>query len=77
VVVRHAWHGGLLAPLTRDLFAPPTRAPHELRVALRLADAGVPTPEVVGLRHVRRAARARRGDVLTARCPTRTTSPRR
>jgi RIO-like serine/threonine protein kinase len=47
VVVRHSRHGGLLAPLTRDLFLAPTRAPHELDVALRLRAAGVPTPEVV------------------------------
>jgi hypothetical protein len=46
-VVRHNRHGGLLAPLTRDLFLPPTRAPHELAVALRLRDLGVPTPEVL------------------------------
>jgi hypothetical protein len=47
VVVRHAQHGGLLAPLTGDRFLAPTRAPHELAVALRLCDAGVPTPEIV------------------------------
>ena len=47
VVVRHNRHGGLLAPLTRDLFLPPTRAPLELDVSLRLRATGVPTPEVV------------------------------
>jgi len=47
VVVRHSRHGGLLAPLTGDRFLPPTRAPGELRTALRLARAGVPTPPVV------------------------------
>jgi hypothetical protein len=47
VVVRHSRHGGLLAPLTGDLFVAPTRAPLELAAALRLADAGVPTPEVL------------------------------
>jgi tRNA A-37 threonylcarbamoyl transferase component Bud32 len=47
VVVRHSRHGGLLAPLTRDLFLRPTRAPHELRVSLRLAAAGVRTPEII------------------------------
>lgn len=46
-VVRHNRHGGLLAPLTRDLFLPPTRAPHELAVALRLRELGVPTPDVL------------------------------
>jgi len=47
VVVRHSRHGGLLAPLTGDLFLAPTRAPLELAAALRLANAGVPTPEVL------------------------------
>ena len=47
VVVRHSRHGGMLAPFTRDLFVAPTRAPHELSAALRLAAAGVPTPEVL------------------------------
>ena len=48
VVVRHAAHGGLLAPLTRDLFLAPGRAPEELRTAAALRDLGVPTPAVVG-----------------------------
>ena len=47
VVVRHSQHGGLLAPLTGDLFRAPTRAPLELSAALRLRDAGVSTPEVL------------------------------
>lgn len=47
VVVRHSRHGGLLAPLTGDLFRHPTRAPRELDASLRLAAAGVPTPEVL------------------------------
>jgi hypothetical protein len=47
VVVRHSQHGGLLAPFTGDRFLAPTRAPHELAAALRLAHAGVPTPEVL------------------------------
>jgi hypothetical protein len=46
-VVRHNRHGGLLAPITRDLFLPPTRAPHELAIALRLRELGVPTPEIL------------------------------
>ena len=46
-VVRHNRHGGLFAPVTRDLFLPPTRAPHELRTALRLTALGVPTPPVL------------------------------
>ena len=47
VVVRHNRHGGLLAPLTRDLFLPPTRAPLELLISERLRELGVPTPEVL------------------------------
>jgi hypothetical protein len=47
VVVRHTQHGGALAALTGDLFLAPTRAPAELAAAVRLANAGVPTPEVV------------------------------
>jgi hypothetical protein len=47
VVVRHSQHGGALAAITRDLFLAPTRAPAELAAAVRLANAGVPTPEVV------------------------------
>ncbi|MBC7672154.1 MAG: hypothetical protein H7247_07000, partial [Polaromonas sp.] len=47
VVVRRNRHGGLLAPLTRDFFLPPTRAPRELATSLRLAAADVRTPAVV------------------------------
>lgn len=48
VVVRHARHGGLLAPLTGDLFAGAGRAPHELAMSSRLTAARVPTPAFVG-----------------------------
>jgi 3-deoxy-D-manno-octulosonic acid kinase len=47
VVVRHNWHGGLFAPLTRDWFLSPTRAPHELAMAHALARLGIPTPTVM------------------------------
>jgi hypothetical protein len=65
VVVRHNRHGGLLAPLTRDLFLPPTRAPHELEVSRRLAEHGVRTPEVLmyGIETVR--VLFRRADIVT------------
>ncbi len=46
-VVRHNRHGGLLAPLTKDYFLPPTRAPYELAVSLRLAALGIRTPQVL------------------------------
>jgi 3-deoxy-D-manno-octulosonic acid kinase len=65
VVVRHNRHGGLLAPITKDYFLPPTRAPYELAVALRLAELGVRTPQVLmyGIETVRVVLR--RADVMT------------
>jgi 3-deoxy-D-manno-octulosonic acid kinase len=65
VVVRHNRHGGLLARVTRDLFLPPTRAPYELSMALRLAERGIRTPEVVMYGVERRAGALRRADVMT------------
>jgi hypothetical protein len=69
VVVRHSQHGGLLAPLTRDLFLAPTRAPYELAVSLLLARAGVPTPPIVGFAVYRVAPLVRRSDVVTLALP--------
>ncbi len=68
-VVRRNRHGGLLAPLTRDLFLPPTRAPYELVVSQRLAHAGVLTPLVLmyGVEHV--SMLFRRSDVVTREVP--------
>ncbi|GMV10788.1 MAG TPA: lipopolysaccharide kinase InaA family protein [Gemmatimonadaceae bacterium] len=65
VVVRHAHHGGLLAPLLRDLFLPPTRAPLELATSILLAHAGVPTPPVAGYAIYRAGPLLRRVDVMT------------
>lgn len=65
-VVRHTWHGGALASLTRDVFLAPTRAPHELHVALRLEDARVPTPEVLAYATYAVAGPFCRADVVTA-----------
>jgi 3-deoxy-D-manno-octulosonic acid kinase len=48
LLVRRAHHGGLLAPLTGDLFIVPGRAPRELEISLRLAERGVPTPALLG-----------------------------
>lgn len=45
IVVRHAWHGGMLAPITRDLYFRPTRAPDELRMSRSLRETGIATPE--------------------------------
>ena len=64
-VVRHNRHGGLLAPLTRDLFLSPTRAPHELAVALRLRELGVPTPDVLMYALSPAPILLRRADVVT------------
>lgn len=64
-VVRHNRHGGLLAPLTRDLFLPPTRAPRELEIALRLHALGVPTPAVLMYGTSPAALLFRRADVVT------------
>ena len=64
MVVRHNRHGGLLAALTGDRFLYPTRAPLELETSLRLADAGVPTPPVLGYA-VYRSGLFARSDVAT------------
>lgn len=69
VVVRHSWHGGLLAPLTRDLFVPPTRAPHELALSARLRAAGVRTPEVVAYAVYPATLGLVRADVVTRLVP--------
>jgi hypothetical protein len=69
VVVRHVRHGGFLAPLTRDLFLPPTRAPYELAVSHRLRDGGVPTPQVVAYITYPAAMFLRRADVITREIP--------
>ena len=46
-VVRRSRHGGLLAPLTGERFLGRTRAPRELRTALRLERLGVATPKLL------------------------------
>jgi hypothetical protein len=67
VVVRHSRHGGMLAPLTGDLFLAPTRAPNELRAAARLAQAGVPTSEVLAFAIYPAFGPFARADVATRR----------
>jgi hypothetical protein len=69
VVVRHSRHGGLLAPVTGDLFLFPTRAPRELEMALRLARCGVSTPEVVAYALHPAGGPLRRADVATREVP--------
>jgi hypothetical protein len=65
IVVRHNRHGGLLAPLTRDLFLPPTRAPYELAIAQRLTASGVPTPEIIAYAVYSVGPLLRRSDVAS------------
>ena len=65
VVVRHNQHGGMLAPITGDIFFPPTRAPRELNTALRLAQHAVPTPEVLAYALYPVGGIFRRSDVMT------------
>ncbi|MFN9311285.1 lipopolysaccharide kinase InaA family protein, partial [Gemmatimonas sp.] len=65
VVVRHAWHGGLLSPLTRDVFRRPTRAPVEMANSRRLRELGVPTTEVIGFALYDAAMGLARVDVVT------------
>lgn len=48
VVVRHAWHGGLLAPITGDRFRWPSRAPTEMLNSMALRNSGIPSTEVLG-----------------------------
>ena len=64
-VVRHNHHGGLFAPITRDLFLAPTRAPYELLMSLKLAERGVRTPTVLMYGVQRAAGPWRRADVMT------------
>jgi hypothetical protein len=66
VVVRRSQHGGVLAPLLRDLFLPPTRAPYELLVSLLLLRSGVPTPAVIAYAVYPVGPLLRRSDVATA-----------
>jgi hypothetical protein len=69
VVVRRNRHGGLLHGLTGDCFLTPTRAPLELTTSLRLATAGIPTPEVVAYAIYPAAGIFARSDVMTRRLP--------
>jgi 3-deoxy-D-manno-octulosonic acid kinase len=68
-VVRHSWHGGLLAPLTRDLFVAPSRAPHELTLSARLRAAGIRTPEVLAYALYPAPLGLVRADVVTRLVP--------
>lgn len=65
VVVRRSRHGGLLAGVTGERFLAPTRAPRELRTALWLERAGVPTPEVIAYATYPAGSAFRRADIAT------------
>ncbi len=69
VVVRRNRHGGLLGGVTGEYFLFPTRAPRELALSLRLAAAGIPTPEVVAYAVYPVAGIFARSDVMTRRLP--------
>ena len=64
-VIRHNRHGGFLAPVTGDVFFSPTRAPHELRVAARLASENVCTPQILGVAIYPCAPLLARSDVVS------------
>ena len=69
VVIRRNRHGGLLGGLTGEYFFTPTRAPRELETSLRLAAAGIPTPEVIAYAIYPVAGIFARSDVMTRRLP--------
>lgn len=69
VVVRRNRHGGLLRFMTGDYFLLPTRAPLELSTSLRLAAAGVPTPEVLAYVIYPAFGLFAQSDVMTRRLP--------
>ena len=68
-VVRRNRHGGLLRGLSGEYFLAPTRAPLELSTSLRLAAAGIPTPELIAYAIYPAAGIFARSDVMTRRLP--------
>jgi len=69
VVVRHGRRGGFLANVRGDRFVWPGRAPWELETSIRLQDAGVRTPDVVGFAIYPAGPGFCRSDVVTRRLP--------
>jgi tRNA A-37 threonylcarbamoyl transferase component Bud32 len=69
VVIRRNRHGGLLRAVTGELFVSPSRAPLELAVYLRLASAGVNTPEMIAFATYPALLNLVRCDVVTRRLP--------
>ncbi len=69
VVVRHSTHGGLLAPLTKDLFRNP-RAADELRRSWTMRHVGIPTPRILGYaQYPVLGGQFSRADVITREIP--------
>ncbi len=69
MAVRHAWHGGVFAPLTGDRFMVPTRAPREAAASLTLRSRGIETPEVLAYALYPAGPGLRRVDVCTRFVP--------
>ncbi len=69
VVVRHSTHGGVLAPVTGDLFRAPTRAPLEMETSRRILSLGIPTPAVLAYVVYPAALGFARADVATREVP--------
>lgn len=69
VVVRHATHGGWLAPITGDRFFGNGRALHEIQVSDALRARGVNTPRVIGFARYASTAFLSRLDVVSAEVP--------
>ena len=69
VVVRRNRHGGLFRFLTGEYFPLPTRAPLELAISVRLAGAGVGTPQVISYVVYPFLGIFARSDVMTRRLP--------
>ncbi|NJD91143.1 MAG: hypothetical protein FIA91_06475 [Geobacter sp.] len=69
VVVRRNRHGGLFRTVTGELFTAPSRAPLELANYLRLASAGVNTPELIAYAIYPAFFNLVKCDVVTRRLP--------
>ncbi|MGH7620107.1 MAG: lipopolysaccharide kinase InaA family protein [Gemmatimonadaceae bacterium] len=69
MVVRHNRHGGLFAPITRDLFRAPTFAPRELYLSRRLLEYGVHTPAMLAYALYPAPLGFCRADVVTREVP--------
>ncbi|MEP6765730.1 MAG: lipopolysaccharide kinase InaA family protein [Gemmatimonadaceae bacterium] len=69
IAVRHAWHGGMLAPVTSDRYLRPTRAPRELMNSSQLRAFKIPTPEFLGFALYKAGPFSVRVDVATRYIP--------